>query len=229
MITAHSDSAHPHHPEQEPRWRRLPEERPRQLIEAALEVFGEHGLAAARLEDIAKRAGVSKGTIYLYFPNKEALFCEMIRQMIGESLSQAQARVTGTTDTAAMQLRGYVQALWEYMRSPVFEKLYRLVTGDLQNFPALLQFWTGEVPVRAMTTLAEIVRRGVATGEFRQVDPNAVARMVLAMLNKHGLWCVQRERIPFLAHLSDEDVFEQILDFTLHAIQSTPSTPAGAA
>jgi AcrR family transcriptional regulator len=54
----------------EPRWRRLPEERPRQILAAALEVFGEHGLAAARLEDIAKRAGVSKGTIYLYFPNK---------------------------------------------------------------------------------------------------------------------------------------------------------------
>ena len=64
----------------EPRWRRLPEERPRQILTAALEVFGEHGLAAARLEDIAKRAGLSKGTIYLYFPNKEELFREMVRQ-----------------------------------------------------------------------------------------------------------------------------------------------------
>ena len=64
----------------EPRWRRLPEERPKQILAAALEVFGERGLASARLEDIAKRAGLSKGTIYLYFPNKEELFREMVRQ-----------------------------------------------------------------------------------------------------------------------------------------------------
>src|ERR687885_303898 len=65
-----------------PRWRRRPEERPGQIIEAALQVFGERGLAGARLEDIAKRAGVSKGTIYLYFPNKEELFRSMIRQTV---------------------------------------------------------------------------------------------------------------------------------------------------
>ena len=63
----------------QPRWRRLPEERPSQILDAALEVFAEHGMAAARLEDIAKRAGVSKATIYLYFPNKEALFRAVIR------------------------------------------------------------------------------------------------------------------------------------------------------
>src|SRR5438034_7881316 len=64
----------------QPKWRRRPEHRPQQIIEAAFEVFGECGLAKSRLEDIAKRAGVSKGTIYLYFPNKEDLFREMIRQ-----------------------------------------------------------------------------------------------------------------------------------------------------
>src|SRR5512147_1503209 len=69
-----------------PRWRRLPEERPRQILDAALEVFGERGLAGARLDDIARRAGVSKGTIYLYFANKEELFREMIRGTLVETL-----------------------------------------------------------------------------------------------------------------------------------------------
>ena len=89
-----ADTANP-----EPKWRRLPEERPRQIIEAALEVFSEHGLAAARLEDIAKLAGVSKGTIYLYFPNKEALFSEMVREMVGESITSAQIRIASGTDS----------------------------------------------------------------------------------------------------------------------------------
>ena len=75
-----------------PARRRRPDERPTQILEAALDIFGEKGLAAARLEDIAKRAGLAKGTIYLYFPNKEALFREMIRRTLVvrlEALEQA--------------------------------------------------------------------------------------------------------------------------------------------
>src|SRR6478752_5108877 len=68
----------------EPRWRRLPEERPKQILDAALAVFAERGLAAARLEDIAKLAGVSKGTIYLYFANKEELFRGVVRSTVIE-------------------------------------------------------------------------------------------------------------------------------------------------
>src|SRR5512146_3320254 len=96
----------------EPRWRRLPEERPRQIIEAAADEFGERGLAATRLEDIAKCAGVSKGTIYLYFPNKEALFCEMIRQLVSDTIIKAQAQATATSPSAAEQLRDYASSVW---------------------------------------------------------------------------------------------------------------------
>src|ERR671932_2541425 len=130
MHTAVTDSQNP-----EPRRRRLPEERPRQIIEAALEVFGERGLAGARLGEIAKRAGVSKGTIYLYFPNKEALFCEMIREMVGRTIEQTEARIVSSHGTASEQLREYMRSLWEYTRSRVFETLYRLTMGELHHFP----------------------------------------------------------------------------------------------
>src|SRR5689334_25392266 len=89
-----------------PRWRRLPEERPRQILEAALAVFGERGLAGARLEDIAKRAGVSKGTIYLYFPNKEELFRSMIRQTVIAAIEQGERELDRGSPTA--QLRRYM-------------------------------------------------------------------------------------------------------------------------
>ncbi|OYV74472.1 MAG: hypothetical protein B7Z72_00065, partial [Gemmatimonadetes bacterium 21-71-4] len=69
----------------EPRWRRLPEERPRQILDAAFATFAEHGLAAARLDDIAKRAGVSKGTIYLYFQSKEELFRAVVLHTVGDA------------------------------------------------------------------------------------------------------------------------------------------------
>lgn len=211
----------------EPKWRRLPEERPRQIIDAALDVFSEHGLAAARLEDIAKQAGVSKGTIYLYFPNKEALFCEMVREMVGESITSAQIRITTGTDAATEQYVSYMRTVWDKVRSPTFDKLHRIVEADLQSYPALLHFFFTEISLRSMDVAAGIIRHGIETGEFRDVDPAAVARIHHAILVKHSVWCGKREQIPFVAHLSDEQVFEQLLDFMLYSIlQPSVSPPA---
>jgi AcrR family transcriptional regulator len=218
MHAAPVTSDHP-----EPRWRRLPEERPRQIIEAALEVFGERGLAGARLEEIARRAGVSKGTIYLYFPNKEALFCEMIRDMVGRTIEQTGARISSSHGTASEQLAEYMRSLWEYARSHVFEILYRLIMGELHRFPTLLQFFVEEVAMRSMRVTADIVRRGVASGEFRPIDPMVAARLLHSLFVKHGVWCARRDQIPFMAGLRDDEVFEQLKDFYFHAIRANPS------
>jgi AcrR family transcriptional regulator len=218
-----ADTANP-----EPKWRRLPEERPRQIIEAALEVFSEHGLAAARLEDIAKLAGVSKGTIYLYFPNKEALFSEMVREMVGESISSAQIRITGGSDSATDKYASYMSAVWDQIRSPTFHKLHRIVEADLKSYPALMQFFFSEISLRSMSVAAGIIRQGIESGEFRDVDPDAVTRIHHAVLIKHGVWCGKREQVPFVAHLSDEQVLEQLLDFMLHSILRTPPSPQAA-
>ncbi|HEU4586001.1 MAG TPA: TetR/AcrR family transcriptional regulator [Gemmatimonadaceae bacterium] len=218
-----ADTANP-----EPKWRRLPEERPRQIIEAALEIFSEHGLAAARLEDIARLAGVSKGTIYLYFPNKEALFSEMVRQMVGESITSAQIRISSGTDSAADKYASYMRAVWDNVRSPTFHKLHRIVEGDLKSYPALMQFFFSEISLRSMDVAAGIVRQGIASGEFRDVDPDAVTRIHHAVLIKHGVWCGKREQVPFVAHLSDDQVLDQLLDFMLHSILRNPASPQAA-
>src|ERR1043165_10134843 len=96
----------------EPRWRRLPEERPRQILAAALEVFGEHGLAGARLEDIAKRAGLSKGTIYLYFPNKEELFREMVRDTVVSKIERREEEFNARTGSATDALIDFMRGHW---------------------------------------------------------------------------------------------------------------------
>src|SRR5437867_1171916 len=101
----------------EPRWRRMPEERPRQILSAALAVFGERGLAAARLEDIAKRAGLSKGTIYLYFPNKEELFREVIRQTVVSRIEAGERQASEGADSAAAALERFVRDYWAFVRS----------------------------------------------------------------------------------------------------------------
>ena len=220
-------------PLDEPRWRRLPEARPRQILDAAIDVFGESGLAAARLEDIAKRAGVAKGTIYLYFSNKETLFCEMIRRLVGDTIVQAQARAAATSASAVDQLVDYAHSVWQHVRSPMFETLHRLAIGELRNFPALMEFFQREVPGRNVQAIAGIVRHGIATGEFREMDEMESARMLQALIISHGVWCAQRERNGLVAHLTDEEVLAQLLDFFLGAVRkdasSRPASPASSA
>jgi len=199
-----------------PKWRRCPEERPEQIIKAALAVFGECGLANARLQDIAERAGVSKGTIYLYFPNKEELFREMIRQTAVAAIERAeQADVQGTPTN---QLLAFMRGYWAFVRSPVFLTIYRLVLGELHQFPDLAKFYAHEVVARGQKLLAGIIRRGIDAGEFREIDPMVAARMVVALTVMNGIWRDEHTGVPLLAHKTDDDVFNELAQFYLHAI-----------
>jgi AcrR family transcriptional regulator len=199
-----------------PKWRRRPEDRPEQIIKAALAVFGECGLANARLQDIAERAGVSKGTIYLYFPNKEELFREMIRQTAVAAIERAeQANVQGTPTN---QLLAFMRGYWAFVRSPVFLTIYRLVLGELHQFPDLAKFYAYEVVARGQKLLSGIIRRGIDAGEFREIDPMVAARMVVALTVMNGIWRDEHTGVPLLAHKSDDEVFNELAEFYLHAI-----------
>jgi len=203
-----------------PKWRRRPEHRPQQIIDAALEVFGECGLAKTRLQDIADRAGVSKGTIYLYFPNKEELFREMVRQTAVAAIESGE-KVTaqGTpTEQLCAAMRGY----WKFVRSPVFSTIYRLVMGELHQFPDLAQFYADEVVSRGLRLLSGIIRRGVESGEFREIDPMIAARMLVALTVQNGIWRDEHTGVPLLCHKKDEEVFRELAHFYLHSI----TTPA---
>jgi AcrR family transcriptional regulator len=203
----------------QPKWRRRPEHRPQQIIEAALEVFGECGLANARLQDIAERAGVSKGTIYLYFPNKEELFREMIRQTAVAAIERAEQGLTQGTPTA--QLLAFMRSYWGFVRSPVFVTIHRLVLGELHQFPDLAKFYALEVVARGQKLLSGIIRRGIDAGEFREIDPMIAARMLVALIVMNGIWRDEHTGVPLLAHKTDEQVLNELAQFYLYAI--TPS------
>jgi len=209
-------------PTKSPKWRRQPEHRPQQIIEAALEVFGECGLAKSRLQDIADRAGVSKGTIYLYFPNKEELFREMIRQTAVAAIESGEKTTPqGTpTEQLCVAMRGY----WKFVRSPVFSTIYRLVLGELHQFPDLAKFYADEVVSRVLNMLAGIIQRGVDSGEFRDIDPTIAARMLMALTIMNAIWRDEHTGVPLLCHKKDEEVFRELAHFYLHSI----TTPAAA-
>lgn len=202
----------------EPRWRRLPEERPHQILKAALEVFGENGLAGARLEDIARRAGVSKGTIYLYFPNKEALFREMVRSTIVEAIVAGEG--IPSDGSARDQLLTFMEQYWEFVRTPAFTVIYRVVVSELHHFPDLIEFYSAEVIVRGLKLVSGILTRGMSTGEFRKLDPLVAGRMLISLFSTSAMWCSKRQFFPHLRDRTEEQIYSELVDFYLSALRA---------
>ena len=183
-------------------------------------MFGERGLAAARLEDVAKRAGLSKGTIYLYFPNKEELFREMVRHSVVSAIEQREQQVSAAAGTASEVLTEYLRSYWKFIRSEPFAPLFRLIHAEIHNFPDLARFYADEVVARSKRLLTTIITRGIESGEFRRIDPVVAARMLTAPFVMHGLWCTHREFFSDVAAKGDDQVLDELIDFCLHALKS---------
>jgi AcrR family transcriptional regulator len=214
-------------PTADPRWRRLPEERPGQILDAALRVFSEKGLEAAKLEEIAARAGVSKGTIYLYFHSKEDLFREVVRANIVPLVDQVERSVGSAP--AAVELERYLRTQWESIARDNSAGWMRLVVGELHRFPDLAEFYSREVISRSWNILSGIILRGIVSGEFRAIDPAAAVSMVHAITIMHAIWVGPTSLHPHVRAKPREQVIDEIIDFILHALRAAKSAaPAGA-
>ncbi len=164
------------------RWRRRKDARPAEILDAALAVFAEKGYAATRMDDIAQRAGVTKGTIYLYFESKDAVFRGLVQESIGatiEGVTAAAARFEGSaTDLLRMVLRG----IGMFVRTDDRVVLPKIMIAEAGNFPALAEFYRREVIDRGLGLLTSVIARGIARGEFRAVNPEDAARLCVGPL-----------------------------------------------
>ena len=171
-----------------PRWRRRKEARPREIVDAALTVFGERGFAAARLEDVAARAGVSKGTLYLYFPNKEELFKAVVREAILPNLDMAERLLAGALGPSFAVLETLLTLFATRILKSRAGAIPKLVIAEAGNFPDLARFYHDEVIRRAFALLAAVLERGMARGEFRPVDVDSTVRLIVAPMLMSALW-----------------------------------------
>ncbi|MBK3774749.1 TetR/AcrR family transcriptional regulator [Azospirillum sp. YIM DDC1] len=171
-----------------PRWRRRKEARPREIVDAALTVFGERGFAATRLEDVAARAGVSKGTLYLYFPNKEELFKAVVREAILPNLDMAERLLAGALGPSFAVLETLLTLFATRILKSRAGAIPKLVIAEAGNFPDLARFYHDEVIRRAFALLAAVLERGMARGEFRPVDVDSTVRLIVAPMLMSALW-----------------------------------------
>lgn len=182
------------------RWTRRKEARPQELLDAALDLFVERGYAATRLDDVAARAGVSKGTLYLYFTNKEELFKAVIRENVLPVLGEAETEFGQFEGSSTEMFRTFVLAWWERLGNTKLSGISKLMMAEANNFPEVAQYYHDEVILRGQAMIAQILRRGVERGEFRNIDVEQTMNVVCApvlmlMMWKHSFNACQQDEL----------------------------------
>ena len=165
-----------------PRWRRRKDARPEELITAALDVFAERGFAATKLEDVARRAGVTKGTIYLYFENKEALFKAVVRETIVPVIAKGEAVAQAFKGSARDLFEKLIREYWRLVGETNVAGVPKLMMAEAGNFPELARFYYEEVVTRGHRLMASVLERGIKAGEFRPVNLVIAAKLAMSPL-----------------------------------------------
>jgi len=171
-----------------PRWKRRAEARPDEILDAALEEFTERGFEAARVEDIAKRAGLSKAGVYLYFPSKMALLEALIEAKVAPLASRAQALAAGGADNPIMALRMLATAASHLLADPRIIAVPRLVIGISGRFPEIAEYYRTHVVEKARAALEALVESAMAKGQMRRTDKTAVVRAFIGPLFFEAMW-----------------------------------------
>jgi AcrR family transcriptional regulator len=170
------------------RWRRRKEARPGEILEAALAIFAEKGFAASRMTEIAERARVSKGTIYLYFESKEAVFRALVREMLVPRLNEAAEIVRGHEGPAAPLLAQILRVLGHFVSTSDRVVLPKMVIAEAGNFPDLARIYREELIERGLKLFGSVVARGITRGEFREIPVEHAVRLCVAPLLLAAIW-----------------------------------------
>ena len=171
-----------------PRWRRRKEARPTELLTAAHEVFVERGYAATRLDEVARRAGVTKGTMYLYYANKEALFKELVRKTALPLVESAEELIRTHRGPARELVELLLRKRWDAMVNGPLGGIAKLMMSEAGNFPELARWYHDEIISRTNAVLARAILLGVERREFRAVDPVRTAYVANAPLLIAAMW-----------------------------------------
>lgn len=172
----------------QPKFKRRKAERPEEIVAAALEVFTDKGFAAARLDDIAARAGVSKGAIYLYFATKEDIFRAVVEQNVAPNLDLVRQAVASHQGSFPALLQGLIGGLSRIVDESPAGAIVKIVIGEARNFPELARVWHGRLVAPALAAMSGAIAAAQARGELRGGDPRQYAVSLVAPLLMGVLW-----------------------------------------
>ncbi|SHN25113.1 DNA-binding transcriptional regulator, AcrR family [Duganella sacchari] len=202
-----------------PRWERRKDARPQELLAAALNQFVERGFAATRLEDVAKHAGVSKGTLYLYFANKEELFKEVVRANIVATIGEAEQDAAAYDGPSGDLLATLLMKWWAEICATPLGGITKLMLAEGNNFPELAQFYNEEVVARGSGLFTRVLERGIARGEFRPVDPVVMTQVLIAPVLMLMMWTHSYMPTCDMPPISPQAFMETFISTTLRGLK----------
>jgi AcrR family transcriptional regulator len=201
------------------KWERRPEERPNELLEAALRIFAERGYANTRLEDIAAAVGVTKGTIYHYFETKEDLLRKAIEHNRERVFLPLEKGIRDRKGPVSATIRLFLRRLFGNMDPTRQSVLTLLVQGVAREVPLVYQRWLEAGPARAWQLLAELIDEGKAGGEFRKdVDSEVAARVTMSGLILQLAWQPFGQAAPSVA-IDRDQLIDSTSEFLLHGLR----------
>ena len=204
---------------------RRKEARPGELLEAALDQFVEKGFAATRVNEVAAHAGVSKGTLFLYFPSKEELFKAVVRENIVGRVNEGLAELNAFEGSSADMLRFAMREWWNRVGATKASGITKLVMSEARNFPEIAAFYEQEVMVPGRNLIRQILQRGVDSGEFRPLDMDfavfsVIAPMIFLIMWKHSMGpCTADTNLEPLRFIASQ------ADILVHGVLSAPTPP----
>lgn len=195
---------------------RRKEERPTEILAAALEEFSINGFAATRLDDVAKRAGICKGTIYLYFKSKEELFVEVIKDRLLPTLEKMENISEFSTGNVKTILREQLTMIYRGLLSTDARYIPKLIIGEGSRFPELTEFYYKEIISRLYNIIGAVIKRGVDADEFRESALKLKPQVLMSPVLSATLWLTVFDQYSSL----DLDAYlEAHIDLLLHGLK----------
>ena len=170
------------------RWRRRKEARPEEILDAALQLFTEKGFSATRICDVTKRAGISKGTLYLYFDSKETILKEVVHQLIEPQLDQVELLVEQYEGSYSDLLTRMVTDWWQKIHQTQLSAIPKIIISESGNFPELADYFVKHIVKRPRRFFTKVIEKGIASGEFRQGNADSLARLIIAPIVYTAIW-----------------------------------------
>jgi AcrR family transcriptional regulator len=170
-----------------PKFKRRKEDRPGEIVAAALAVFSEKGFAAAKLDEIARRAGVSKGALYLYYETKEDIFHAVVKTAVAPNLDLVRDRVEGFPDGFGALLE-LLPAMAQMLSVSPIAGIGKMVIGEGRNFPELARYWHDDLVAPMLALMGGRIAAAQASGEVRPGDPRLFAAQIVSPFLMAMLW-----------------------------------------
>ena len=203
------------------RWKRRKEARPEEILDAALELFTVKGFSSTRMVDVAKAAGISKGTLYLYFDSKEAIFRDVVKQRITPQIDEVEALVENFEGSQAELLKQLINGWWMSIACTSLSAIPKIVVAESGNFPELASYFTQNVVIRSRNLFSKVISRGMINGEFNLYESEAVARLVVAPLVQATIWMHSLK--PYDDESGTQNYLQLHTEFILNSLVKHPS------